>query len=299
MTAENADAGISRTVTVGEGARRAVFANNLPLALIAGPCALESRAQGLEIAQALVEIASSLHIGLVFKASFDKANRTSGTSPRGVGLEAALAIFAEIKETTGLPVTTDVHETTQCEAVADVADILQIPAFLCRQTDLIIAAARTGRAVNIKKGQFMAPWDMRFAVEKARAAGNERVLVTERGASFGYNTLVSDMRALPILGETGAPVIFDATHSAQEPGGRGASSGGERRIVPLLARAAVAVGVAGLFIETHPDPDAAISDSATQIPLRALGAMVEELQAFDRLAKSLAAPEVDGAGPGF
>ena len=279
---------IPRTVSVGEGSRRAVFGNHLPLTLIAGPCALESRSQALEIAQALAEMASRLRVGLVFKASFDKANRTSGTSPRGLGLDAALPIFAEIKQTTGLPITTDVHESTQCEAVARVADLLQIPAFLCRQTDLIVAAARTGRAVNIKKGQFLAPWDMRFGVEKARAAGNDDVLVTERGASFGYNALVSDMRALPILAETtGAPVIFDATHSVQQPGGQGGVSGGERRFIPILARAAVAVGVAGLFIETHPNPNASISDSATQIPLRSLSALVEELLSFDRLAKAL------------
>ena len=277
-----------RTVSVGDGARRAVFGNHLPLTLIAGPCALESCSQGLEIAQALAEMASRLRVGLVFKASFDKANRTSGASPRGLGLSAALPIFAEIKQATGLPITTDVHEPTQCEAVARVSDLLQIPAFLCRQTDLIVAAARTGRAVNIKKGQFLAPWDMRFAVEKARAAGNDDVLVTERGASFGYNALVSDMRALPIIAETtGAPVIFDATHSVQQPGGQGGVSGGESRFVPILARAAVSIGVAGLFIETHPDPDAAISDSATQIPLRNLSALVEELLSFDRLAKAL------------
>ena len=231
--------------------------------------------------------ASGSKIGVVFKASFDKANRTSGAAPRGVGLEAALPIFAEVKEKTGLPVTTDVHEAAQCGRVAQVVDLLQIPAFLCRQTDLIVAAARTGRPVNIKKGQFLAPWDMVHAVEKARAAGDGGVLVTERGTSFGYNALVADMRALPILKETGAPVIFDATHAVQQPGGAGAASGGERRFVSTLARAAVAVGVAGLFIETHPDPGAAVSDRATQIPLAELGAMVEELIAFDRLAKAL------------
>jgi 2-dehydro-3-deoxyphosphooctonate aldolase (KDO 8-P synthase) len=278
----------SQIISVGEGARRVLFGNDMPLTVIAGPCALESRAQALEIAQALAEIASRLRIGLVFKASFDKANRTSRTSPRGVGLDAALPIFAEIKQATGLPITTDVHEPAQCEAVAGAVDILQIPAFLCRQTDLIVAAARTGRAVNVKKGQFLAPWDMRFAVEKARAAGNDRILVTERGVSFGYNALVSDMRALPILKETTeAPVIFDASHSVQQPGGHGAVSGGERRFIPILARAAVAIGVAGLFIETHPDPDASISDSATQIPLRTLAALVEELLSFDRMAKAL------------
>jgi 2-dehydro-3-deoxyphosphooctonate aldolase (KDO 8-P synthase) len=275
-------------IEIGEGARRAVFSNSLPLAVIAGPCALESRAQGLECAQALAEMSARLRIGLVFKASFDKANRTSGASPRGVGLDAALQIFADIREATGLPITTDVHERAQCEIAAKVVDLLQIPALLCRQTDLIVAAARTGRAVNIKKGQFLAPWDMRFAVEKARAADNQRILVTERGASFGYNTLVSDMRALPILKETtGSPVIFDASHSAQRPGGAGATSGGERRFVSILARAAVSVGVAGLFLETHPDPDAAISDSATQIALRDVSPLIEELLSFDRLAKAM------------
>jgi 2-dehydro-3-deoxyphosphooctonate aldolase (KDO 8-P synthase) len=286
MTAEGIDK--AQAIKVGEGARRAVFGNCLPLTLIAGPCALESRSQGLETAHALAEIASRLGVGLVFKASFDKANRTSGAAPRGVGFEAALPIFAEIRQTTGLPVTTDVHEPWQCEAVAIIADILQIPAFLCRQTDLIVAAARTARVVNIKKGQFLAPWDMRFAVEKVRAAGNERVLVTERGASFGYNALVSDMRALPILKETTrAPVIFDSTHSAQQPGGAGASSGGERRFIHVLARAAVSIGVAGLLVETHRNPDAAVSDSATQIPLSELSALIEELLSFDRLAKSM------------
>ena len=273
-------------VTVGEGSRRATFGNRLQLALIAGPCALESRDLGLRVADHLARLADRLRIGLVFKASFDKANRTSGASGRGVGLSAALEIFAEIKARTGLPVLTDVHEAAQCAEVAEVADVLQIPAFLSRQTDLIVAAARTGRAVNIKKGQFLAPWDMRHAVEKARAAGSSRVLVTERGASFGYNTLVSDMRALPILAETtGAPVIFDATHSVQEPGGEGAASGGQARFVPMLARAAVAVGVAGLFLETHPDPASAVSDGATMVLLGELETLVARLLEFDRLAK--------------
>lgn len=276
-------------VTIGEGPRRATFGNDRPLSLIAGPCALESRDMALEIAMELAALSDRLGIGVVFKASFDKANRTSGASARGIGLDAALPIFAEIREKTGLPVTTDVHESWQCGPVAEVVDLLQIPAFLCRQTDLIVAAARTGRPVNIKKGQFLAPWDMVHPVEKARAAGASGVLVTERGTSFGYNALVADMRALPILAETGAPVIFDATHSVQQPGGRGAASGGERRFVTALARAAAAVGVAGVFIETHPDPDAAISDSATQIPLAQLGAMMAELVAFDRLTKSFSA----------
>jgi len=276
-----------RIITIGEGPTAARFGNRLPLALIAGPCALEGREMALRVAEALARLRERLNIGVVFKASFDKANRTGGASPRGVGLEASLPIFAEVKARTGLPVLTDVHEAGQCGPVAEVADILQIPAFLCRQTDLIAAAARTGRAVNIKKGPFLAPWDMRHAVEKARAQGHGRVLVTERGASFGYNALVGDMRALPILRETGAPVIFDATHSAQQPGGQGAASGGERRFVATLARAAVSVGVAGLFVETHPDPDRAVSDAATQLPLQELGALVEELLSFDRLAKAL------------
>lgn len=272
-------------VHVGEGARRAAFGDDRPFALIAGPCALESRETALEVARELARLSDRFGIGVVFKASFDKANRTSGAALRGLGLEAALPIFGEIKEKTGLPVTTDVHESWQCAPVAEVADLLQIPAFLCRQTGLIVAAARTGRPVNIKKGQFLAPWDMIHPLEKARAAGAGGVLLTERGASFGYNALVADMRALPIMKETGAPVIFDATHSVQQPGGLGTSSGGERRFVATLARAAVAIGVAGLFVETHPDPDAAVSDSATQIPLRELGAMMEELMAFDGLAK--------------
>ena len=240
----------------------------------------------LKVAGELARLGERLKIGVVFKASFDKANRTSGEAARGVGLDAALPIFAEIKEKTGLPITTDVHEAWQCARVAEVVDLLQIPAFLCRQTDLIVAAAKTGRPVNIKKGQFLAPWDMVHAVEKAREAGAAGVLVTERGTSFGYNALVADMRALPILKETGAPVVFDATHAVQQPGGHGASSGGERRFVSTLARAAVAVGVAALFIETHPDPGAAISDGATQVPLGELETMVKELMAFDRLAKN-------------
>ena len=229
---------------------------------------LESRAHGLEMAQALKEIADRLKLGLVYKSSFDKANRTSGASARGLGLEEALPIFAEIRESTGLPVTTDVHAAEHCAAVAEAVDLLQIPAFLCRQTDLLVAAAATGRAVNVKKGQFLAPWDMKNVVAKLLGAGNPNILVTERGVSFGYNTLVSDMRALPILAETGAPVIFDATHSVQQPGGQGTASGGERRFVPVLARAAVAVGVAGIFIETHPDPDRAPSDGPNMLPLK-------------------------------
>jgi len=261
------------------------FGNALPLALIAGPCLLESRAHALETAGALKEIAAKLKIGLVYKSSFDKANRTSAASARGLGLEDALPIFAEIKESLGLPITTDVHDVVQCPAIAAWVDILQIPAFLCRQTDLLIAAARTGKPVNVKKGQFLAPWDMKNVVAKLLGAGNPHVLVTERGVSFGYNTLVSDMRALPILAETGAPVIYDATHSVQQPGGQGTASGGERRFVPVLARAAVAVGVAGLFIETHQDPDRAPSDGPNMLPLAALEPLLKELIEIDRLVK--------------
>jgi 2-dehydro-3-deoxyphosphooctonate aldolase (KDO 8-P synthase) len=268
---------------VGIGGAR--FGNRLPLAVIAGPCALESRAHALETAQALKEIAARLGIGLVYKTSFDKANRTSLKSARGIGLEEALPIFAAIRESVGLPVLTDVHEPAQCAAVAANVDCLQIPALLCRQTDLLIAAARTGKPVNVKKGQFLAPWDMMHVVAKVTGAGNPNVLITERGVSFGYNTLVSDMRALPILAETGAPVIFDATHSVQQPGGKGASSGGERRFVPVLARAAVAVGVAGLFIETHPDPDSAPSDGPNMVPLRDLEPLLAELIDIDALVK--------------
>lgn len=263
------------------------FGNALPLAVIAGPCQLESRAHGLEVASALKEIAARLKIGLVYKTSFDKANRTSASGARGMGLEKALPIFAEIRETLGLPVLTDVHEIEQCAQVAEAVDVLQIPAFLCRQTDLLLAAAATGKVVNVKKGQFLAPWDMANVVGKITDGGNPNVMVTERGASFGYNTLVSDMRALPILARTtGAPVIFDATHSVQQPGGKGTSSGGEREFVPVLARAAVAVGVAGVFIETHPDPDNAPSDGPNMVPLKDFEALVKNLMAFDALAKS-------------
>jgi 2-dehydro-3-deoxyphosphooctonate aldolase (KDO 8-P synthase) len=269
-------------VTIGH----ARFGNALPLALIAGPCQLESRAHALEMASALKEIAARLGIGLVYKTSFDKANRTSANSARGIGLDAALPIFAEVREKTGLPVLTDVHEPGQCARVAQAVDVLQIPAFLSRQTDLLVAAAATGRAVNVKKGQFLAPWDMANVVDKITGAGNPNVLVTERGASFGYNTLVSDMRALPILARTGAPVIFDATHSVQQPGGQGTSSGGQREFVAVLARAAVAVGVAGVFIETHQDPDHAPSDGPNMIPLKALETLLVSLRDFDRLAKA-------------
>ena len=276
----------NRVVSIG----RARFGNALPLALIAGPCALESRSHALETASALKEIASRLKLGLVYKSSFDKANRTSAGSARGMGLKAALPIFAELRESVGLPVITDVHEPGQCAAVAEAVDVLQIPAFLCRQTDLLLAAAATGKPVNVKKGQFLAPWDMKNVVAKLVGAGNPNVLVTERGVSFGYNTLVSDMRALPILAETGAPVIFDATHSVQQPGGQGATSGGERRFVPVLARAAVAVGVAGIFIETHQDPDRAPSDGPNMVPLKELEPLLTELIAIDRLVKGARGP---------
>ena len=263
------------------------FGNGLPLVLIAGPCALESRDHALEMASALKEIAGKLRIGLVYKTSFDKANRTSTRSNRGVGLDRALPIFAEVRQTLGVPILTDVHEAQQCPRVAEVVDVLQIPAFLCRQTDLLLAAAATRRVVNVKKGQFLAPWDMANVVAKITAAGNPNVLVTERGASFGYNTLVSDMRALPILARTtGAPVIFDATHSVQQPGGKGTSSGGEREFVPVLARAAVAVGVAGVFIETHQDPDRAPSDGSNMVPLKQMQGLLQRLVEFDRLAKN-------------
>ena len=264
------------------------FGNDLPISIIAGPCQLESRAHALEVASALKEIAGRLKIGLVYKTSFDKANRSSGSAQRGIGLAQALPIFAEIRSSLGLSVLTDVHEPPQCAEVAQAVDVLQIPAYLCRQTDLLLAAAVTGKAVNVKKGQFLAPWDMANVVAKITGGGNPNVLVTERGASFGYNTLVSDMRALPIMARTGAPVIFDATHSVQQPGGKGTSSGGEREFVPVLARAAVAVGVAGVFIETHPDPDRAPSDGPNMVPLREFEALVKRLMAFDALAKNAA-----------
>ncbi len=262
------------------------FGNTLPLALIAGPCQMESRDHAIEMAAALKEICARLRIGLVYKTSFDKANRTSAASARGIGLAAALPVFAEIRERFGLPVLTDVHEASQCAPVAETVDILQIPAFLCRQTDLLVAAARTGRAINIKKGQFLAPRDMTNVVAKVTDAGNCNVLVTERGVSFGYNTLVSDMRALPIMArETGAPVIFDATHSVQQPGALGQASGGEREFVAVLARAAVAVGVAGVFIETHQDPDRAPSDGPNMVPLKSLEPLLQHLIDIDRVAK--------------
>jgi len=269
-------------VTVGG----VTFANDRPIAVCAGPCQMESRAHALEMATALKEIAGRLGLGLVYKTSFDKANRTSLRARRGVGLDAALSVFAEIRERLGLPVVTDVHEAQQCARVAEVVDVLQIPAFLCRQTDLLVAAAMTGRAVKVKKGQFLAPWDMANVVAKITGSGNANVLVTERGATFGYNTLVVDMRSLAIMAELGCPVIFDATHAVQQPGGQGTASGGERRFVPVLARAAVAVGVAGVFIETHQDPDRAPSDGPNMVPLKDFEGLMRDLLAIDALTKS-------------
>jgi 2-dehydro-3-deoxyphosphooctonate aldolase (KDO 8-P synthase) len=259
--------------------------NALPLSIIAGPCAMEDRRHALDMAHALKEAAERLGVGLIYKTSFDKANRTSGQSDRGIGLGQALPIFAEIREATGLPVLTDVHEIDQCASAAEVIDVLQIPAFLSRQTDLIVAAARTGKALNIKKGQFLAPWDMKNVVAKALGAGNPNVMACERGVSFGYNTLVSDMRALPIMARIGCPIVFDATHSVQQPGGQGGSSGGEREFVPVLARAAAAIGVAAIFMETHEDPDRAPSDGPNMVPLRDFEPLVKELLEFDALAK--------------
>ena len=270
------------TVTVGN----VVFANKAPISILAGPCQMESRAHALEMAIGLKEIAAKLGIGLIYKSSFDKANRTSLTGRRGIGLKAALPIFAEIRETLGLPVVTDVHEAGQCAEIAQAVDILQIPAFLCRQTDLLIAAAQTGRVVKVKKGQFLAPWDMKNVIAKVTGSGNPNVLVTERGSSFGYNTLVVDMRSLPQMAETGAPVIFDATHAVQQPGGQGTSSGGDRRFVGPLARAAVAVGVAGLFIETHQDPDHAPSDGPNMVALKDFAGLIAQLQEIDRVVKN-------------
>lgn len=261
------------------------FANDAPLALIAGPCQMESRDHAFEMASRLKDICAALGIGLVFKTSFDKANRTSLSGRRGMGMEAALPVFAAIRDELGLPVLTDVHAPEQCAPVAEAVDILQIPAFLCRQTDLLVAAAATGRVVNVKKGQFLAPWDMVNVIDKLTGSGNDKVMLTERGASFGYNTLVSDMRSLPIMAAFGAPVIFDATHSVQQPGGQGGSSGGDRRFVAPLARAAVAVGVAGVFIETHEDPDNAPSDGPNMVPISEMPALISTLMHIDRVAK--------------
>jgi 2-dehydro-3-deoxyphosphooctonate aldolase (KDO 8-P synthase) len=272
----------ARHVTVGSIA----IGNDRPLALIAGPCALESRAHAREMCQALSELTGKLGIGLIYKTSFDKANRTSADSPRGIGMDKSLPILAELRESFGCPVLTDVHEPAQCAPVAEAVDVLQIPAFLCRQTDLLITAGETGRAINVKKGQFLAPWDMKQVVAKIAQTGNHNVLVCERGASFGYNTLISDMRSLPILAESGYPVVFDATHSVQQPGGQGTKSGGQREFVPVLARAAVAVGVAAVFMETHQDPDSAPSDGPNMVRLRDMPALLKTLMEFDRLAKA-------------
>ncbi|MFC0410401.1 3-deoxy-8-phosphooctulonate synthase [Roseomonas elaeocarpi] len=273
-------------VTVGPaGSRQVTIANDRPLAFISGPCQIESRAHAIETAEALREMAEKAGVGLIYKSSFDKANRTSANAARGVGMAEGLAILAEVRERTGLPVLTDIHEAEQCAPVAEAVDCLQIPAFLCRQTDLLIAAGRTGKPVNVKKGQFLAPWDMRNVASKIASTGNDQVMLCERGASFGYNTLVSDMRALPIMAETGFPVVFDATHSVQQPGGQGTSSGGQREYAPVLARAAVAVGVAAVFIECHEDPDHAPSDGPNMIPIREMPALIARLAAFDRLSK--------------
>jgi 2-dehydro-3-deoxyphosphooctonate aldolase (KDO 8-P synthase) len=272
--------------------RRVRIGNALRLSIIAGPCQMESRAHALETASALKEIADRLDIGLIYKTSYDKANRTSATAARGMGLSRALEVFAEIRAQIGLPTLTDVHEVSHCAPVAEAVDVLQIPAFLCRQTDLLVAAAQTGRAINVKKGQFLAPWDMKNVIAKINGAGNPNAMACERGVSFGYNTLVSDMRALPILGQIGCPVVFDATHSVQQPGGQGTSSGGQREFVPVLARAAVSVGVACVFMETHPDPDHAPSDGPNMVPIRDFEGLVAELLEYDALTKRSAPTRV-------
>jgi len=272
-------------VVAGSGAGQVVFSNAQKLSLIAGPCQMESRDHAFMIAGTMVELCKSLGIGLVYKSSFDKANRTSISGKRGIGLERAMEIFTDLKKEYGFPVLTDIHTEEQCALVAPTVDILQIPAFLCRQTDLLVAAAKTGRVINVKKGQFLAPWDMRNVLAKFTESGNPNVLLCERGASFGYNTLVSDMRSLPIMAGLGAPVVFDATHSVQQPGGQGSSSGGQREFVETLARAAVAVGVAGVFIETHEDPDNAPSDGPNMVHLKDMPRLLETLLAFDAIAK--------------
>jgi 2-dehydro-3-deoxyphosphooctonate aldolase (KDO 8-P synthase) len=271
-----------KTVNVGNLA----IANNLPFTLIAGPCQIESRAHAMEVASALAELARDLGIGVIYKSSYDKANRTSAGAARGIGMAEGLDILASVRETFGMPVLTDVHDASHCAPAAQAVDVLQIPAFLCRQTDLLLAAGNTGKAINVKKGQFLAPWDMKNVAAKIASTGNENILLCERGASFGYNTLVSDMRALPIMAETGYPVVFDATHSVQQPGGQGTSSGGDRRFAPVLARAALAVGCAAVFIECHPDPDKAPSDGPNMIPLRDMPALIKRLMEFDALSKS-------------
>ena len=289
MTAHSSPTAVApdAVIEISTGKGPAVrIGNALPLTIIAGPCQMESRQHALETAHALKEIAERLGFGLIYKTSFDKANRTSANAQRGIGLKDGLPIFAEIREVTGLPVLTDVHDIAQCGPVGEVVDVLQIPAFLCRQTDLLLAAAATGKAINVKKGQFLAPWDMKNVIAKINGAGNSRAMACERGVSFGYNTLVSDMRALPEMARIGCPVVFDATHSVQQPGGLGGSSGGQREYVPVLARAAVAVGVACVFMETHPDPDNAPSDGPNMVPMSEFGALIAELQGFDALAKA-------------
>ncbi|OEC98968.1 MULTISPECIES: 3-deoxy-8-phosphooctulonate synthase [unclassified Rhizobium] len=273
-------------VTVGEGASKVLFSNTAKLSLIAGPCQMESRDHAFMVAGVLKELCGKLGIGLVYKSSFDKANRTSLSGKRGIGLEKALEVFEDLKKEYGFPVLTDIHTEEQCAIVSKTVDILQIPAFLSRQTDLLVAAAKTGRVVNVKKGQFLAPWDMKNVLAKLNDSGNRNILLCERGASFGYNTLVSDMRSLPIMAAMGAPVIFDATHSVQQPGGQGGSTGGDRRFVETLARAAVAVGVAGLFVETHEDPDNAPSDGPNMVYLKDMPRLLEKLLAFDAIAKA-------------
>ena len=271
----------ARTVRVGG----IDIGNDNPFVLIAGPCQIESLGHALEVAQALREIRQRTGVPTIYKSSFDKANRTSASAARGIGMEAGLQILSDVREATGLPVLTDVHTADQCAPAAQAVDVLQIPAFLCRQTDLLLAAGETGSAVNVKKGQFLAPWDMVNVAAKIASTGNHNILLCERGVSFGYNTLVSDLRALPIMARTGYPVVFDATHSVQQPGGQGTSSGGQREFAPVLARAALAVGVAAVFIETHPDPDRAPSDGPNMVPLREMEALITRLAAFDRLAK--------------
>ena len=280
------DSETARVVRVGDIA----ISNTSPFVLIAGPCQIESRSHAMEVAQALREISARTGVPIIYKSSYDKANRTSASAARGIGMTAGLAILSDVREATGLPVLTDVHTAEHCVPAAEAVDVLQIPAFLCRQTDLLLAAGETGRAINVKKGQFLAPWDMVNVAAKIASTGNTNILLCERGASFGYNTLVSDMRSLPIMARTGYPVVFDATHSVQQPGGQGTSSGGQREFAPVLARAALAVGVAAVFIETHPDPDHAPSDGPNMIPLREMEALVTRLLAFDRLVKAVQIP---------
>jgi len=283
LSEPGAEAGVGAAVRIGD----VTLGNHLPFVLIAGPCQIESRDHAMEVADALVAMCAAVGVPLIYKSSFDKANRTSAGAARGVGMAAGLDILAAVRQRFGCPVLTDVHAEAQCAPAGEAVDVLQIPAFLCRQTDLLLAAGATGRAVNVKKGQFLAPWDMEHVAAKIASTGNRRILLTERGVSFGYNTLVSDFRALPIMARTGYPVVFDATHSVQQPGGQGASSGGQREFAPVLARAALAVGVAAVFIEAHPDPDHAPSDGPNMIPLRQMPALIARLKAFDTLAKAV------------